>query len=264
VAPYRGGWLAVERRQGAPYVVHLDATGTVTSRGPGGDGIAVSQDGLEISWAEAGRLYLDSTNGHSESPRSIRLPKGAAGTPVAFVGPGSVVARIDSPDQPFWVTDFSDFQVVRGALGIRATDQAHGVLGVQTSYDSSNGTSCWAVRTNTGGDREPKTCEWTIESFSPGGAHLVGYPSDTDGIGSASVALLDARTLDVVARFDRPDNSEAFVSDVVWEDDSHVLASLFEDGAWHLVRLGLDGSVANVDELPGHAEDSPFHFAARP
>ena len=70
----------------------------------------------------------------------------------------------------------------------------------------------------------------------------------------------------MVARFERPGNGDAFVGDVAWEDDSHVLATLFEDGSWHLVRLGLDGSVETVDRVDASRspEDSPLHFAARP
>ena len=51
---------------------------------------------------------------------------------------------------------------------------------------------------------------------------------------------------------------------MAWEDDSHVLATLYEDGSWHLVRLGLDGDIQTVDQAPGAPEQSPFHFAAHP
>jgi hypothetical protein len=237
---------------------------------PGGDTIAVSSDGLEVSWVEGRTLFLDTTNGHSDSPTAVGLPRGQA-SPVGFLGPGTVAFRIDGTKPRFGITNFSSApQAMSGLIGLRAVNQERGVLGAQTSYEG-DGTSCWAVSTNEGGDKEPTTCEWTIESFDPDGSHFAGYPSNIDGIGSSSVALLDARTADVVARFERPGNGDAFVGDVAWEDDSHVLATLFEDGSWHIVRLGLDGSVENldssiesVDRLDGSPEDSPFHFAARP
>ena len=265
VAPYRGGWLAVQRRQGTPYVVQIDASGNVVSSRQGGDRIVVSDDGVEVSWVAGGKLYLDSTNGHSETPQSIDLPAGADASPVGFVAPGSVLARVGAPDGEYWVTDFSGHQVLQGKmLAVRATNMQRALLGAQSSYNTTTGTSCWRVATNRGGDREPETCDWTINAFSPAGAYVAGYPSGVDGLGSPTVALLDAGTLDLVARFDRVGNGETHVGDVAWEDDSHVLATLYEDGTWHLVRLGLDGDIQTIDEAPGAPEDSPFHFAAHP
>jgi hypothetical protein len=265
VAPYRGGWLAVQRKQGTPYVVQVDASGAVVSSQPGGDRIVVSDDGVEVSWVAGGKLYLDTTNGHSETPQSVDLPHGADASPVGFVGPGSVLARVGAPDPEYWVTDFPGHQVLQGkVLAVRATSMQRGLLGVETSYDNNTGTSCWKVATNQGGDREPESCDWTVNAFSPGGSYVAGYPSGADGLGSPTVALLDAGTLAVKVRFDRVGTGETFVSDVVWEDDSHVLATLYEDGSWHLVRLGLDGDIQMVDQTPGAAEDSPFHFAAHP
>ena len=265
VAPYRGGWLAVQRKQGTPYVVQVDASGTVVSSQQGGDRIVVSDDGVEVSWVADGKLYLDTTNGHSETPQSIDLPPGADASPVGFVGPGSVLARVGAPDPEYWVTDFSGHQVLQGKiLQVRATSMQRGLLGIETSYDNNTGTSCWKVATNRGGDREPETCDWTLNTFSPNGAYVAGYPSGVDGLGSPTVALLDTGTLDLVARFDRVGKGETFVGDVAWEDDSHLLATLYEDGSWHLVRLGTDGDIQAVDEAPGAPEDSPLHFAAHP
>ena len=67
-----------------------------------------------------------------------------------------------------------------------------------------------------------------------------------------------------VVTFERQGNGDTFVADVAWEDESHVLASLHEDGRWYLVRLGLDGSLERLDEAPGSPDESPFHFAAHP
>ncbi|MEO5709242.1 MAG: hypothetical protein ABIQ59_05430 [Nocardioidaceae bacterium] len=263
IAPYRGGWLAVQRkRQGQPYVVHIDASGQVTSSKPGGDRIVTSQDGVEVSWVEDGKLFLDTTNGHSDLPQSIDLPAGSSGFPVGFVSPGSVVVNDNAQDRKYYVTDLKALTEIHGVLGVRATDQALGRLGAQVSYDSHDGTSCWKVATNTGGDREPKTCDWTIESFSADGAHFVGYPSGIDGLGSATVGLLDSATARRVASFDRQGDGVTYVSDAAWEDEAHVLASLHDGDQWYLVRLGLDGSLQKVDEAPGSADESPFRFAA--
>jgi hypothetical protein len=270
VAAYRGGWLAIERREGTPYVVQVDASGALVKEVPGGGTIAVSADGTELSWTEGRTLFLDETNGHSETPTSIRLPVGLASS-VGFLSPGTVVFLGEGATSKFGVTNFAERPVTTPVLGLRAVNESRGLIGVQTSFDSDNGTSCWKVATNRPGDTEPETCDWTIESFSVDGRHFVGYPSGTDGIGSSTVALLDAETLDVVATFDRPGNGEIFVNDVAWEDDAHVLATLYDDDAWHIVRLGLDGTIENLDASledveapPGTPEEAAYHFAARP
>jgi hypothetical protein len=265
VAPYQGGWLAVQRmEQGRPYVVRIDASGQVTGWTRGGEAIVTSQDGVELSWVEGDRLFLDTTNGHSDQPQSVDLPRGTTSAyPVGFVGPGSVVVSVtDHADQRYFVTDFHELSSLKGTLSVRATDQSNGVLGVQTSYDGETGTSCWAVRTDAGGAKGPRTCDWTIETFATDGRHFVGHPSGVDGLGSASIALLDAATAERVVSFDRQGNGVTYVAGQAWEDDSHVLASLHEGDLWYLVRLGVDGSLEKVDEAPGNADESPFHFAA--
>ena len=120
------------------------------------------------------------------------------------------------------------------------------------------------MRTNRGGDREPKTCDWTIERFSADGAHFAGYPSGVDGLGSATVALLDAATAKPVVTFERQGDGVTFVADVAWEDETHALATLHEDGPVvprpaRPRRARWSGSTRR----PGPPEESPFHFAAR-
>ncbi|CAN5491691.1 hypothetical protein BH10ACT10_BH10ACT10_12320 [soil metagenome] len=265
VAPYQGGWLAVQRKQGTAYVVHVDASGQVTGSRPGGDRIVTSQDGIEVAWIEDGRLLLDTTNGHSDTPpASLDLPKGIVSAhPVGFVGPGSVVVSVtDEATQQYYVSDLRTLAPLQGdVLGVRATDEGRGVVGVQRSYNN-NGTSCWAVATNRPGGSEPRTCDWTLETFAVDGLHVAGYPSGVDGLGSSTVALLDTGTLKRVVTFDRQGDGVTLVADTVWEDESHVLASLYDGDAWYLVRLGLDGSLEKLDEASGAPEDSPFRFVA--
>lgn len=267
IYPYRGGWVAIQRRAGATYVVQLDASGGVGSSVPGGDRLAVSADGLEVAWFESGkpgRMVLGTSNGHSDGDTSVPVT-GRYATPVGFLAPGSVAYQVDGENPTSWVTDFgSSTQRLAGVLRVTATNQERALVGVQTSYDSGTGRSCWRAGTNRGGDQEGTSCEWTIRSFSVDGAHWVGFPSGTDGLGATGVGILDAGTGDVVAAFERRGTGDAFVNEAVWEDESHVLATLHEGGEWHLVRLGADGTVETVDDLPGAAEDCPFHFAALP
>lgn len=78
---------------------------------------------------------------------------------------------------------------------------------------------------------------------------------------------MDAGTGEVVTEFSRSGDSGPFVNTAVWEDNEHVLATVFEDSAWTVVRLGLDGSIeAATDALPdsGDPRRSPFSFSTRP
>ena len=268
VAPYRGGFLGVRLKDGGYVTEQVDVSGRIVSSEPGGDRIVTSADGVEVSWVAGGKLWLDGTNGHSDSAQSIDLPTGLQSTPapIGFLSAGTVLARVDGPGdgQDFWVTQFKDFTAVQGKpLAITSVNEDRGLLGLETSFDGNQGTSCWAVATNQPGDKEPKSCDWTVQAFSPHGNDLVGFPSGTDGPGSSTVALINSTTFQPAVTFQRKGDAQTFVQDVVWEDDGHVLASMFEDGTWYLVRLGLDGTIERLDQADGGNPDvSPFHFAA--
>jgi hypothetical protein len=273
IYPYRGGWVAVERREGTPYVVRLDASGTEVSAVPGGDRIAVSSDGLQLSWSVSGlagkpsRLVLDTSNGHSDAPTTVDVPAGQQVTPVGFLDAGRVLYRVDGAQPTFWVTDFGSPPVqVRDVSNVTAVSGAGGVLADQTA-SNDDGTSCWVVRSVTGSAADEalaRSCDWTFQAFSPDGSRLVGVPSDSDGLGAAAVAVLDAGTGKPVVTFERSRTGDAFVARTVWEDDAHLLASMFEDGSWHLLRLGVDGTVEWLKGSAGAEESSPFAFSARP
>jgi hypothetical protein len=270
IYPYRGGWVAVERRDGTPYVVRLDASGNELNAVPGGDRIAVSVDGVEVAWIESGdpnRLVLDTSNGHSDAPTIVSLPAGEVTTPVGFLDAGRVVYRVDGARPTSWVAESGSKPVrLRDVGSVSAVSGARGLLAAQTS-SADDGTSCWAVRSVTGSDTGEvgaRSCDWTFQAFSPDGSRLLGAPSDTDGLGASAVAVLDAETGKPVVTFERPRTGDAFVGRAVWEDDANLLASLYEDGSWHLLRLGVDGTVEWLDRSAGEAESSPFAFGAQP
>ncbi len=271
LTPYRGGWLAVERRQEDTYVVELDASLKEVSARRGGERIAISSDGTQVAWflaasgGQPARLVEGLPNGHSEGEATVDLPGVQTATPVGFLGT-MLVYQVEDTQQT-WVTDFSGkgnrVPARGGLLKAGAVNSADQTVGIQTAYE--DGRACWAVMANSG-PRTAEQCHHTLVDFSPDGRHVVGFPSYTDGLGSSELSIMDASTGDVVRSFQRPENgSLGFVSDVVWEDDEHVLATAYDQDQWWVLRLGVDGShTVAAGPVKGPAEESPYHFAAQP
>lgn len=78
--------------------------------------------------------------------------------------------------------------------------------------------------------------------------------------------MLDARTGAVVAHWQRPRGESAVAAPSVWESDSTLLTPYREDGAWHLLRLDVDGGVSEAaDPVPdSEATSAPWTFTVRP
>jgi hypothetical protein len=121
--------------------------------------------------------------------------------------------------------------------------------------------ACSAVRTAE--DRLVwRTCADRFVAFSPDGGRLLATGPVGDGLGDTGLAVLDARSGDPLVRFRT--TRGAVITRMVWEDDAHVLAVVFDRGLWAVVRAGLDGRVEiAVPPVPGQDLDSPFVLPAR-
>lgn len=82
-----------------------------------------------------------------------------------------------------------------------------------------------------------RTCDHRLESFSPDGRHVLGTKRNSVDR-ARSVAIYDTAGV-MTASWNW---GRALVTDVQWEDAGHLLAVQYLDGAWSMVRLGLDGS----------------------
>ena len=55
-----------------------------------------------------------------------------------------------------------------------------------------------------------------------------------------------------------------FYNCAVWEDETHVLFTLFQDGKWSMVRMDVDGAMEYaIAPQQGDAEEVPWHFETR-
>jgi len=108
------------------------------------------------------------------------------------------------------------------------------------------------------------TCDHQLAEFSPDGSLLLAHESYFDGLGPGTITVLDARTQEELLSRNNHE-SHAFISHAVWEDESHVLASVFQEGEWAVVRIGVDGSMElAVAPQKGEDLDAPFFLSAQP
>jgi hypothetical protein len=102
------------------------------------------------------------------------------------------------------------------------------------------------------------TCKAQFESFSPDGAKVLGYPPYFDGIGSSAISMW---TVTGDKLFDRSGTvkHQAAVADAEWEDADHVLAMVYQENTWSLVRIATDGSMEYaVPPVQGDDVSNPF------
>jgi hypothetical protein len=162
----------------------------------------------------------------------------------------------DGPDiwQPYEVTD-DGTQVLRDG-GLRTVDDVAGGLTVGKSEITDFG-SCSDLFG--GGEFQGfSTCKAQFDSFSPDGSTLLGYLPYFDGIGSSAVSMWSVSGDPL---FERKANvkHQAAVAEATWEDDTHVIATVFQENTWSLVRIGTDGSMEYaVPPTPGQDVDNPF------
>lgn len=128
--------------------------------------------------------------------------------------------------------------------------------------------TCSAV-TRPGPSGETDRAAWTTcllrpVTFSPDGKTLLALDTIGSGSGEGLLAFLDADkgTL-LLERSNR--ESHAFYTHAVWEDETHVLATVFQEGGWAIVRIGTDGSMELASEVrPGEDLAPPFVLSTQP
>lgn len=268
VTPYHGGFLAADLTRGGQDVVELDNTYTEVSRHPGSPRFALSADGTRVSWftveSGAGHLHRAIVSGMSDQVDDQPVRGGSDFSPVGFASSDAVVYERTDAQSQVRVTDFAGTdRRLDGLLAAGGTSEEAGLVSGMVSASDSG--SCWVVRQVTSGKDLWKTCDYSLGQFSPDGRYVLAGPAYRDGIGDGEVAVLDARTGDVVAHWRCSLDGSAFVSTSVWEDGTDVLTALFEDGSWHLLRLNVSGAIAEtLTPVTADMDHRPWSFLPRP
>ena len=104
------------------------------------------------------------------------------------------------------------------------------------------------------------TCRHQLLSFSPDGRLIWGTQTYFDGPGTTSITMFDLQGKPLFERRADPEHQAHFpVPGPAWEDASHLLVPMFQDGSWSVVRVASDGTMEYaVAPHEGPMEASPY------
>jgi hypothetical protein len=249
VAAYAGGLLAATQDDGGNLWANtVDDRGDITGQArPMEGGFAVSDGESLVGFAEPDGTPVV-VQGDGQLHELPRIPRGTGFSAVAVAGEDcnmgedgngcAVWVRSSGAKPQVWVSTSDRVDPTLPQFDSLA--DVHGwelLAGITEVKDDL--TTCSAV---TGLD--DATPLWTVcgdhpVAFSPDGEHLLAEP-DGDGRGPVGLAVYDAADGTELLDLDVAD--DGYVRQMVWEDDTHVLATIYQGAQWAVVRIGLDGS----------------------
>lgn len=271
VAPYDGGWIAISSAADTENGAFMEADGSLRERFTAGDELAVSADGDRVGYVVVGAdgaPTLVNAPSDGGEPETWNLARGAYVTPVGFLDDGDLVHNLQGPDGAPVVriasVDGPDVQV-EGLLDATGASAESGLVAGQTRA-MQDGSCSAVVEVGARQERLWDTCDFSLGTFSPDGRYVVGYSAYLSGMGSPDIAILDARTGEPVVEY-RPHRADRVVlTDVVWEDESTLLAVANEATLWMVLRLDDTGQLTRSGE-PDRSDPGdhyPFWFAEQP
>jgi hypothetical protein len=235
-----------------------------------GDGLAVNtRRSLAVWMSGDGRVEGYAVDGTSLG--AFSLPGKASGdSPQVLAvtgddcGPGGscqVLVRTTDPqtgENLSWIVTPDGGAQQQSGLGFQSlSDMTARGARVGLTGIRHDGTTCSGIAKPA---RPPwiRTCLDQLVSFSPDGKAVSAIASQTDGAGSTDLAAYDIGGRGVF--FDHPSpanpDQQMTVQTLVWEDDTHLLATVYQEGRWSVVRFGLDGSMEVA--VPGVAGDIAY------
>ena len=235
--------------QGAHVSIEVqEADGTLHDPVPSGFGLKVNREHNTAAWVTAEGQVMTWTVGATE-PRPL-------GDPVPG-GHDIRIAAIESQDctefctvyvngpapgdaiwQPYEVTERGTQKYLDG--GLRMVDDVADGLTVGKSEVTDFG-SCSELYG--GGEFQGfSTCKAQFESFSPDASTVLGFLPYFDGTGSSSISVWSVTGDKLFERSGNPKHQPA-VAGAQWEDDTHVIAAVFQENTWSLVRIATDGTM---------------------
>ena len=241
---------------GTPYVEIQDTDGTFHDPVRSGWGLSVNRPHSIVAWlTPSGQVTI--WEGWASEPRPLGDPVPGSEWdlgPVTGVGdaiPGRggpscqessctvIVTEKGATWQPWEVSDAGTSQLTDGGyLLVNDVNDAGLTIGLTRITDTGNCSKLLG-----GGEFQGfATCKNTLKSFSPDGQLVLGLPPYPDGAGSNQIAMYDLDGTRLFSRASTPKVQPTYNAQE-WEDDTHVLVPVFQDGMWSLVRVASDGSM---------------------
>ena len=251
VARVDGGVMVYLRNQeGRDNTYFVDDQGATT--GPayrmddGGD-FAVSADGHRVAFVSPDGTPIVVQDNDTTAFELMRIPRGSGFDAVAITGddcrsqPGNTGCAVwvqNNGEKPgSWMSTKTAVSTARTEFRKIADVYDERVAGIIEVHDDL--TTCSAVEAPAVHEPGWKTCDNHMVAFSPDGSHVLAQP-EGDGLGPVGLAVYDADDGKVLLDLEVAD--QGYIRQMVWEDDSHVLATIYQNGQWAVVRIGFNGS----------------------
>ena len=260
-----------------PEGVVVDAGGQTFGPYPSSHGLAVNAAGTAVAWStDEGDVMVWADGG--EEPFTL-AGFGQTDVRVAAIT-GTDCRRGTASDCEYFVSRYDmetgEPESVRisgdGGLGkvdpegsilaVRDATDSGRVLGI-TEFDDMRPGTCSVVLDPAQSGSTPLlgTCDYALDEFSPDGSYVLASDTYGDGIGSGTIAIFETDGDRLSYRNNRSSKDLTFYNSAVWEDETHVLFTLFQDGKWSIVRMDVDGAMEfAIAPQPGDEMEVPWHF----
>ena len=265
-------WLTRDHN-GTTYVEVQDLDGTLHDPVPSAGSLAVNPSHSIAAWVMPdGQVMVWTLGAKADTPLGDPITAGSELRMGAVTGDDCALActvyvNVASPqggDAPWepWEVSASRTHVLRdgGYLTVSDISQAGVTIGLTKITDVD---SCSKVLG--GGEFAGwSTCKNQLTSFSTEGGLVLATPTYYDGLGPTSIAMYAASGGPRLFERQSDAKHQAFYAQPgpAWEDDKHVLASVFQDGRWALVRIAADGSMEYaVQPVAGGNVANPYVLA---
>ena len=259
-----------------PEGVVVDAGGQTFGPYPSSSGLARNAAGSAVAWATDEGDVMTWQDGYAE-PNTLPSA-GLQGMRVAAVTGDGCVNGKTAGDCLVYVSGSDQngeprsLAVGRGGtstvdpegsiLAVRDATDSGRVLGI-TEFDDMRPGTCSVVLDPAQSGSTPllDTCDYALDEFSPDGSYVLASDTYGDGIGSGTIAVFETDGDRLSYRNNRSSEDLTFYNSAVWEDETHVLFTLFQDGKWSIVRMDVDGAMEfAVAPQPGDEMEVPWHF----
>jgi hypothetical protein len=271
VALTDGSHLWLTAHDGTPYVEAEDGAGVFHDPVPSGWDVRVNRAHSLAAWVRPdGQLMTWSLDSSQPVAYGDPVPAGSELRMGPVLGDtcgpqGNCQLYVNVQDQQAaggwqpWLVDVNGtHQDTDGDYRILADSTEDGTsVGYRSVSDSG---SC-SVLLGGGEFHGFSTCTHTLVSFSPDERLLMADPAYHDGLGSGVIAMYD---LSGKVLFERHSTTkaQAFYPVAQWEDATHVVAPVFQDGMWAVVRFASNGSMEYaVPPAAGDEMENPFVLA---